>query len=145
MANNPRRPPGRPRHNPDEVKRQPLTIRTTSAVKARLVKAAKAGGRSLAEEIEFRLGAAQAHFIDGDVDQTLAALDHVADLAAELQNTLEDVQGWLYSITLALRKAGSTGPTKLVWDEVEQKFVPRPAALSPNVAREANPKSAKRK
>jgi hypothetical protein len=54
MANAPR-PRGRPRHNIDEAKRHPLTIRTTKALKDALVAAANSSSRSLAGEIEFRL------------------------------------------------------------------------------------------
>jgi hypothetical protein len=46
---------GRPRHQADEIKGQPLSIRTTRALKNRLLKAAEISGRSLASEIEYRL------------------------------------------------------------------------------------------
>lgn len=49
------RPPGRPRHNADELKQSPLSIRTTASLKRALEEAAKASGRSLAREIEYRL------------------------------------------------------------------------------------------
>src|SRR5690349_24919119 len=49
------RPPGRPRHNADELKQAPLSIRTTASLKRALEEAAKASGRSLAQEIEYRL------------------------------------------------------------------------------------------
>jgi hypothetical protein len=54
MGNQPRSP-GRPRHYADEVKREPLNIRTTRALKDALVAAARRSGHSLAQEIEFRL------------------------------------------------------------------------------------------
>jgi len=51
----PPKPRGRPPLPPGEGKRTPLTIRSTQALKEELVKAAKASGRSLAQEIELRL------------------------------------------------------------------------------------------
>jgi len=46
---------GRPPRPPETVKRHPLVIRTTQALKEDLVKASNASGRSLTEEIEYRL------------------------------------------------------------------------------------------
>jgi hypothetical protein len=54
MATSPR-PPGRPRHNADGLKRRPLTLHTTDGLKNELIKAAKASGRSLTQEVEYRL------------------------------------------------------------------------------------------
>jgi hypothetical protein len=51
----PRRSPGRPRHYADETKRHPLAFRTTASLKRALVEASKVSGRSLAQEIEYRL------------------------------------------------------------------------------------------
>lgn len=45
---------GRPRER-DEVKRAAITIRTTSAIKEQVKAAAEANGRSVTQEIEFRL------------------------------------------------------------------------------------------
>ena len=129
------RPRGRPPLPAEEAKRSPLTIRTNKAQKDELLRAAKAAGRSLAEEIDFRLGAVRAHpATEGkdDFEQILAGLEQVIDLIADLEVTLEDVAGWVYSTILALRKATGAGGTKLMWDEGEKKFVPRPAELPPN-------------
>jgi hypothetical protein len=56
MENQPRRP-GRPRHNADQVKRVPLNLRTTTRLKAALAAVARLSGRSLVQEIEWRLWA----------------------------------------------------------------------------------------
>jgi hypothetical protein len=53
-ANPPRRR-GRPPLPDDEAKRHPLILRTTKGLMDELAKASKASGRSLTEEIEFRL------------------------------------------------------------------------------------------
>ena len=50
-----RRPRGRPALPAEEVKRHPVGFRTTAALKDQLEKAAKASGRSVAQEVEFRL------------------------------------------------------------------------------------------
>ncbi|MGA7263433.1 MAG: hypothetical protein WA709_05730 [Stellaceae bacterium] len=85
------RPPGRPRHNADEIKRHPLTIRTTKALKDRLVEAARHSGRSLAGEIEFRLN--QSFVPDPlgrDPQQLLqTAVGQIRIAAIELINTAE--------------------------------------------------------
>jgi hypothetical protein len=46
---------GRPPLPPEDGKRYPLGIRTTKALRERILKASRASGRSLAQEIEFRL------------------------------------------------------------------------------------------
>jgi len=51
----PEKPRGRPPLPSGEAKRTPLTIRSTEEMKQALVSAAKASGRSLAQEIEARL------------------------------------------------------------------------------------------
>ena len=51
----PLRPRGRPSLPPGAAKRYPLGIRTTKALKDDLLKASKASGRSLTEEIEFHI------------------------------------------------------------------------------------------
>jgi head-tail adaptor len=50
-----KKPPGRPRHSPGEVKRVPLNMRTTPSLRAELEEAAGKSGRSLAQEVESRL------------------------------------------------------------------------------------------
>jgi uncharacterized protein (DUF1778 family) len=144
----PPRPRGRPRHNVGGIKRSPLTIRTTDAQKDELLRAAKAAGRSLAEEIDFRLGAVRAHPIaegEDDFEEIMARLEQVVDLAADLRFALDEIEEWVYSTVLAVRKAtGATG-TKLIWDEGEKKFVPRPADLLPWVPREVEPEPPKPK
>jgi hypothetical protein len=52
---NPPRPRGRPPLPAGEAKRYPLAIRSTKEMKDALVRAAKLSGRSLAQEIEYRL------------------------------------------------------------------------------------------
>jgi hypothetical protein len=107
------------------------------------VRAAKAAGRSLAEEIDFRLGAVRAHPTtegEGDFEQILASLEQVTDLIADLEITIEDVARWVYSTILALRKATGAGGTKLMWDEAEKKFAPRLAELPPNAQPDVEPK-----
>ena len=49
------KPTGRPRLAPGEGKKYPLSIRTTRELKAALVKASQASGRSMAQEMEHRL------------------------------------------------------------------------------------------
>jgi hypothetical protein len=135
------RPRGRPPLPAEAAKRSPLTVRTTKAQKDELLRAAKAAGRSLAEEIDFRLGAVQAHpALEGDFEQILAGLEEVMDLIAELETTLEDVASWVYATTLALRKATGAGGTGLMWDASQGKFIPRPAELPPVVRPDADPK-----
>jgi hypothetical protein len=46
---------GRPRVSAEQGKRYPIAIRTTKFLKERLERASKASGRSLAQELEFRL------------------------------------------------------------------------------------------
>jgi hypothetical protein len=46
---------GRPRLPTDQGKRYPIAIRTTKELKERLERASEASGRSLAQELEFRL------------------------------------------------------------------------------------------
>ena len=52
----------------DSRKRFPLNMRTTSAVRARLEAAARASGRSLAAEVEYRL---ERSFVIEDVGQAV--------------------------------------------------------------------------
>lgn len=46
---------GRPRLPPGEGKKTPLNMRTTQAIRERLEEAARASGRSLAHEVEYRV------------------------------------------------------------------------------------------
>ena len=55
MTAKPKKRRGRPALPPTEGKRVPLNMRTTLDTRAKLEKAAKESGRSLAQEIEFRL------------------------------------------------------------------------------------------
>jgi hypothetical protein len=104
-----------------------LTIRTTQAHKAELLRAAKAAGRSLAEEIEFRLGATRTHrSTGGDFEQIFAMLDQIMDWVVDAETTLTEVVGFVYHTILALQEATGSDGTKLMWDEGEEKFVPRP-------------------
>jgi hypothetical protein len=141
MADPPRRR-GRPRHNVDGIKDSPLNIRTTKAQKDELLRAAKAAGRSLAEEIEFRLGAVRAHpAVQGEdaFEQMLARLMHVLGLVAEVQDSIEEIENWVYSTIIALSTATGAG-AKLMWDEVLETFVPRPANMPPVEVQEVEPK-----
>jgi hypothetical protein len=52
---NPPRPPGRPRHDIEGIKRSPLTLHITDALKDELRYEAQASGRSLTQEVEYRL------------------------------------------------------------------------------------------
>jgi hypothetical protein len=116
---------GRPPLPPGEAKHFPLTIRTTKAQKDELLRAAKAAGRSLAEEVDFRLSAVRARpAAQGEVDEVLDLLDWVETLVNQMQDKLEEVSGWVYSLTLARQRAA--GGTKLMRDEAEEKFVTRP-------------------
>jgi hypothetical protein len=141
--NPPRSSRGRPPLPADEAKHFPLTIRTTKAQKDELLRAAKAAGRSLAEEIKFRLGAVRAHPAtegEDDFEQILAGLEQISDLTIDLKIAVEAIEDWVYSSILALRKATGTGGRKLMWDEAQEKFVPRPAGLPPIVPPDAEPK-----
>jgi hypothetical protein len=72
----PARPPGRPRHQADEVKSHPLVvIRSNSDLKNAVAKAATASGRSLAGEIEYRLRQSLAADRGKSIDEVL--LDRV--------------------------------------------------------------------
>ena len=51
---NPSRPPGRPRHGIEGIKRSPLTLHITEALKDALRHEAQASGRSLTQEVEYR-------------------------------------------------------------------------------------------
>jgi hypothetical protein len=100
------RPPGRPRHNADELKRTPLSIRTTAPLKRALEEAAKGSGKSLAQEIEYRLWRSlddgeQGQFVT-DEDSPVSRLDEaVEDIdwrLDELRDLLREVRK-IYSIT----------------------------------------------
>jgi hypothetical protein len=56
MAQQKKRKPGRPTESPTGPKRVALSMRTTQAVRDRLDAARSESGRSLAQEVEFRLG-----------------------------------------------------------------------------------------
>jgi hypothetical protein len=106
------RPRGRPPLSAEEAKRSPLTIRATKAEKDELLRAGKAAGRSLAEEIKFRLGAVRARPAtegEDDFEQILAGLDQVMDLAIDLQIALDEIENWVYFSIIALRKATGAG------------------------------------
>jgi hypothetical protein len=129
---------GRPPLPAGEAKRFPLTIRTTKAQKDELLRAAKAAGRSLAEEIDFRLGAVRAHpAAAGNIDQILAGLDHVLNEIGQLRTDLDGIENWVYFITVDLQNTAGVGGTKLIWDEAEEKFIKRPAGLPPIVRSQA--------
>jgi hypothetical protein len=51
---NPSRPPGRPRHGIEGIKRSPLTLHITDTLKDELRYEAHASGRSLTQEVEYR-------------------------------------------------------------------------------------------
>jgi hypothetical protein len=90
----PARRRGRPRLAPDQVKKEPLTIRTTRGLKDALTAAATASGRSLAHEIEFRLERS----LLADRSKTPDALRHeraCAELAELFQIMLNDPERWL--------------------------------------------------
>jgi hypothetical protein len=139
------RPRGRPPLPAEEAKRSPLTIRTTKAQKDELLRAGKAAGRSLAEEIKFRLGAVRARPAtegEDDFEQILAGLEEVMGLAVDLRVALEEIENWVYSSIITLRKAtGARGTTPLWWDG--EKFVPRPADLLPIVPPDIEPETPK--
>ena len=50
-----KRKPGRPTETPGDAKRHPLNMRTTKALRDSLEEAAADSGRSLAQEVEYRL------------------------------------------------------------------------------------------
>ena len=54
-VSSPIRRKGRTARHPESGKRYPLNMRTTKAVRDRLEAAARANGRSLTQEVEFRL------------------------------------------------------------------------------------------
>src|ERR1700737_3199629 len=89
----PPRPRGRPRRPVDDVKRHVLGIRTTRALKDAVVKASKASGRSLTEEVEYRL-ARSFEEDDRDREMSLAEIridslvDHIKNL---VMGCFEDV------------------------------------------------------
>jgi hypothetical protein len=142
------RPRGRPPLSAEEAKRSPLTIRATKAEKDELLRAGKAAGRSLAEEIKFRLGAVRARPAtegEDDFEQILAGLDQVMDLAIDLQIALDEIENWVYFSIIALRKATGAGGAKLMWDEAEEKFIPRPADLPPRLPPDVEPEPPKPK
>jgi hypothetical protein len=95
----------------------------------------------LAEEINFRLGAVRAHPAaegEDDFEQILASLEEVMGLTIDLRTTVEEIENWVYSTMIALRKAtGARGTTPLWWDG--EKFVPRPAEFPPIVPPEVEP------
>lgn len=134
----PARRRGRPPLPAGEAKRFPLTIRTTKAQKDELLRASKAAGRSLAEEIDFRLGAVRARpAAAGNIDQIRAGLDHVLEMIGQLRTDLDDIENWVYGITVELQNTAGVGGTELIWDGAEEKFMKRPAALAPIVRSEA--------
>ena len=91
------RPPGRPRHNADELKRTPLSIRTTASLKRALEEVAKASGRSLAQEIEYRLWRS----FDRDHGQLVTAEDSPV---ARLDQAVEDIDWRLDELRDRLRE-----------------------------------------
>jgi len=68
-----KRPPGRPPKYAGEGKRQNFSFRITPAVRERLIAAVRESGRSLSEEIEFRIGRdLNWEKTKGDIDKMLA-------------------------------------------------------------------------
>jgi hypothetical protein len=78
----PARRRGRPPLAPEEGKRYPLGIRTTKALRDALLSASRASGRSLAQEIEFRL---ERSFVVQDVaDGIYPLIARLSDQIGEL-------------------------------------------------------------
>jgi hypothetical protein len=125
----PRRPPGRPRHYADETKRHPLAFRTTAALKRALVEASKVSGRSLAQEIEYRLW----HSLAQSKDRTDVP---VPVAVTQLGGSLEALRRQLgeFSKVVSLHGAGSSPkdvavvylPTAYTtnYDDVLEKVIP---------------------
>ena len=95
LSRAPRR--GRPRLPAEEGKRYPIAIRTTKELKERLERASKASGRSLAQELEFRL---ERSFEVQDIgDAVCPVIARISDQISEL--------GLFVTLADALRAAGS--------------------------------------
>jgi predicted DNA-binding protein len=95
LSRAPRR--GRPRLPAEEGKRYPIAIRTTKELKERLERASKASGRSLAQELEFRL---ERSFEVQDI------ADAVCPVIARISDQISDL-GLFVTLADALRAAGS--------------------------------------
>jgi hypothetical protein len=92
-VSDPPRRPGRPRHHADEAKRCPLAIRTTYSLRYALERASAASGRSLTQEIEYRL------WQSFDGSEFLAPENH---LGIVLDSALKDFeQRLLHLLTVA--------------------------------------------
>ena len=106
------RPPGRPRHNEDELKRTPLSIRTTTTLKRALDEAAKTSGKSLAQEIEYRLWRS----FDGDhgrlvtTDSPVARLDEAVE---DIDWRLDELRDLLREVRKIYDLSGITRPIYL--------------------------------
>jgi hypothetical protein len=98
------RPQGRPRHYPKEPKRFPLAIRTTASLKHALVQACEASGRSLTQEIEYRL------WRSFDGSEFLAPENHLAIL---LDSALGDFEKRLLALLDQTRAQMSSARTDL--------------------------------
>ena len=98
LAPGPARRRGRPALPPEEGKRYPLGIRTTKALRDALLSASRASGRSLAQEIEFRL---EHSFRIDAVEETIGArigeiniilLSLHSELGAAMEEVRKDVR-----------------------------------------------------
>ena len=95
LSRAPRR--GRPRLPAEEGKRYPIAIRTTKELKERLERASKASGRSLAQELEFRLE--HSFEVQDIADAVCPVIARISDQISEL--------GLFVTLADALRAAGS--------------------------------------
>jgi hypothetical protein len=95
LSRAPRR--GRPRLPAEEGKRYPIAIRTTKDLKERLERASKASGRSLAQELEFRLE--RSFEVQDIADAVCPVIARISDQISEL--------GLFVTLADALRAAGS--------------------------------------
>ena len=95
LSRAPRR--GRPRLPAEEGKRYPIAIRTTKELKERLERASKASGRSLAQELEFRLE--RSFEVQDIADAVCPVIARISDQISEL--------GLFVTLADALRAAGS--------------------------------------
>jgi hypothetical protein len=102
-----RRSPGRPRHHADETKRHPLAFRTTAALKRALVEASKVSGRSLAQEIEYRLW----HSLAQNKDRTDVP---VPVAVTQLGGSLEALRRQLGEFSKVVRHRDAEGTPKNV-------------------------------
>jgi hypothetical protein len=70
------RPRGRPRKPDEEAKREQMSFRTTPVMRDKILASAEASGRSIAQELEFRI---ERSFRDDDVIQAVLSRLKIKD------------------------------------------------------------------